>query len=189
MSRHNELRDGVADLAGRAFTLSHMRNDPLIYSGRAVKRMNDTPARASRNKEQSGAPPPEVTEQKGNLLICNLWQSGTESVHYMRVVVCRRRKGGGNRCTWRHASSSSGTSTPLSPLWMDCWGWRRQQPWRGYPVDWPSSGSNHTKRRVDTSRVGLRPLWCATPTAAYGDPGCQRTGSVCSGHSGRTAQG
>ena len=28
---HNELRDGVADLAGKAFTPSHGRNDPLIY--------------------------------------------------------------------------------------------------------------------------------------------------------------
>ena len=30
-ARHNELRDGVADPASRAFTLSHVRNDPLIY--------------------------------------------------------------------------------------------------------------------------------------------------------------
>ena len=30
-ARHNELRDGVADLASRAFTPSHVRNDPLIY--------------------------------------------------------------------------------------------------------------------------------------------------------------
>ena len=30
-ARRNELRDGVADLASRAFILSHVRNDPLIY--------------------------------------------------------------------------------------------------------------------------------------------------------------
>ena len=29
-AHHNELRDRVADLAGKAFTPSHMRNDPLI---------------------------------------------------------------------------------------------------------------------------------------------------------------
>ena len=29
--------------------------------------------------------------------------------------------------------------------------------------------------------------WCAPPTAVYGDSGCRRTGSVCSGHSGRMA--
>ena len=27
---HNELRDGVADLAGKSFTPSHVRDDPLI---------------------------------------------------------------------------------------------------------------------------------------------------------------
>ena len=27
---HNELRDGVADLAGKTFTPSHMRDNPLI---------------------------------------------------------------------------------------------------------------------------------------------------------------
>ena len=35
-ARHNELRDGVADLASRAFTPSHVHNDPLIYQGCAV---------------------------------------------------------------------------------------------------------------------------------------------------------
>ena len=30
MARHNELRDGVADLAGKAFTPSHVRDDSLI---------------------------------------------------------------------------------------------------------------------------------------------------------------
>ena len=68
-ARHNELRYGVADLAGKAFTPSHVRDNPLIYSGRAVKRMKATPAGASGNKDQAGAPPPEVTEQKGELLI------------------------------------------------------------------------------------------------------------------------
>ena len=29
-ARHNKLRDGVADLAGKSSTPSHVRNDPLI---------------------------------------------------------------------------------------------------------------------------------------------------------------
>ena len=41
-----------------------------------MKRTKDTPA---------GALPPEVTE-KGDLLIHDLWQNGTDSVHAMRVV-------------------------------------------------------------------------------------------------------
>ena len=43
-ARHNGLRDGVADLAGRAFTPSHVRNDPLIYQGCAVMRSKSQPA-------------------------------------------------------------------------------------------------------------------------------------------------
>ena len=46
---HNELRDGVADLAGKALTPSHVRNNPLIYSGRAVKRTKSAPAVANGN--------------------------------------------------------------------------------------------------------------------------------------------
>ena len=45
-ARHNELRDGVSDLAGKALTPSHVRDDPLIYSGRAVKRTKAAPAGA-----------------------------------------------------------------------------------------------------------------------------------------------
>ena len=69
--RHNELCDWVADLAGKAFTPSHVHNDPLIYSGRAVKRTKATPAGARGNKDHAVALPPEVTEEKGDLLICD----------------------------------------------------------------------------------------------------------------------
>ena len=44
MAPHNELRDGVADLAGKAFTLTHVRDDPLIFAGRAVQRPKAQPA-------------------------------------------------------------------------------------------------------------------------------------------------
>ena len=71
---HNEIRDGVADLAGKAFTPSHVRKDPLIYSGCAVKRTKAAPAGANGDIVQKIAQPPEVTEQKGNLLIRDLWK-------------------------------------------------------------------------------------------------------------------
>ena len=71
-ARHNDLRDGVADLAGKAFNSSHVHDDPLIYSGCALKRTKATPAGESRNEDHAVAPPQEVTEQKGDLLICDL---------------------------------------------------------------------------------------------------------------------
>ena len=61
MARHKELRDRVADMAGKAFTPSHVRDDPLIYSGRAVKRMKVTPAGSNKTKTSEHPAAPEVT--------------------------------------------------------------------------------------------------------------------------------
>ena len=63
-----------------------MRDYPLIYSGRATKRTKATSAGAGGKNDHTVVPPPEVTEHKGDLLICDLWQQGTDSVHNMRVV-------------------------------------------------------------------------------------------------------
>ena len=70
MARHNELRDRVSDLAGKDFTPYHVRDNPLIYSGCAVKRTKATPAGSKKNSEHPAAP--EVAENKGNLLIRDL---------------------------------------------------------------------------------------------------------------------
>ena len=86
-ARHNELRDGLADLAGKDFTLSHVRDDPLIYSGRTVSRMKPTPDGSTKpNPTRETPEAPEVTEQKGDLIIRDLWQQGTASVHNMSFV-------------------------------------------------------------------------------------------------------
>ena len=85
-ARHNDLRDGLVDLAGKAFTPSHVRDGPLIYSGRAVKKTKAAPAGANRDSGQTTAQPPEATEQKRDLLIQDLCQQGTKIVHHMRVV-------------------------------------------------------------------------------------------------------
>ena len=82
-ARHNELLDGVADLAGKAFTPYHVRKDPLIYSGRAVKQTMTTPESKKISEHPAAL---EVTEQKGDLLIRELWQQGTDRVHGMCVV-------------------------------------------------------------------------------------------------------
>ena len=51
-----------------------------------MKKTKATPSRYSGINNQARAPPPEVTEQKGDLLIREIWQNGTDSVHDMRVV-------------------------------------------------------------------------------------------------------
>ena len=87
LNKHNELRDRVADLAGKAFTPAHVRDDPLIYSGRAMSRTKPKPAGSNLTKTtDKTTAEPEVTEQKGDVLIRDLWQQGTDSVHDMRAV-------------------------------------------------------------------------------------------------------
>ena len=51
-----------------------------------MKRPKANPARTSGSTYRDGAPPPEATKHKGDLLICELWQNRTDSVHNMRVV-------------------------------------------------------------------------------------------------------
>ena len=64
-----------------------MRDDPLIYSGRAVSRKKPTPAGSTEPKPTRETPAaPEVTKQKVDLLIRDFWQQGTDIVHDMRVV-------------------------------------------------------------------------------------------------------
>ena len=63
-------------MASKAFTPSHMRDGPLVYSGRAVKRTKATPAEDSGNKNLAVAPPTEVTKHKGDLLIRDLCRRG-----------------------------------------------------------------------------------------------------------------
>ena len=131
---HNELSDGVEDLAGKDFTPSHVREDPLVYSGRSVKSTKAAPSGVNGNSGQTAGQLTEVTEQKGDLLIRDLWQQGNDSVNEMRVVntdtpthqkkdsaKCLHEAEQGIRgCIWRLASRSVGTSPPFSPRWTGC---------------------------------------------------------------------
>ena len=78
-SCHNKLCDGVAKLAGKTFTLRHMRNDPEIFRGLA---MHGGKAKA-KSKE---TPPQDKEDLKGDILIQYLWIQRTYSIHEMHVV-------------------------------------------------------------------------------------------------------
>ena len=62
MARHNYLRDGVTDLAGKTFTLSHVRNNPLIFAGCTVKKPKSKPSGTSGSTDWDGETHPEETE-------------------------------------------------------------------------------------------------------------------------------
>ena len=59
---------------------------------------------------------------------------------------------------------------------------------------WIEGKSDAKEDSIPVDIVSMAIIWymydgCAPPTAEYGDPGCRRTGSVCSSHSGKMAQG
>ena len=70
---HNELQYGVADLAGKAFTPSHMRDEPPIFTGCALKRLKAKLAGTSGTTDHDGTMPSEAMEQKGDLLIRDIY--------------------------------------------------------------------------------------------------------------------
>ena len=86
MAHHNDIRDRVADLYIKDFTPSHVRDDLLIFAGCAVKRPKSNPARTKGTTVPDNTPSLEAMEQKGDLLIRDLWKNSTDSVHDMRVV-------------------------------------------------------------------------------------------------------
>ena len=51
-----------------------------------MKRTMAAPSGAGGTSKHAEVQQPEVTEQKGDLLIRKLWQKGTDSVHDIRVV-------------------------------------------------------------------------------------------------------
>ena len=69
MARNNKICDGVLDLAGKAFTPAHVRDEPKIFTGRAVQVGK---AKGKAKGKGTEAPPPEERREKGGLLIWNL---------------------------------------------------------------------------------------------------------------------
>ena len=84
--RHNELHDGVAYLDGKYFTPTHVRDNPFIFTGCAVKRPKSKLARSKATKAKAATPLIEATEQKCDLLIRHLWRNGTDSVYNILIM-------------------------------------------------------------------------------------------------------
>ena len=51
-----------------------------------MKRLKENPARTKGTTVPDDTPPLKATEQKGDILICDLWKNVTDSVYDMRVV-------------------------------------------------------------------------------------------------------
>ena len=203
MARHNEIRDKVADLAGKSFFPSQVRNIPLIFAGCAVKRPKENSASTKGTTVLDNMPPLEATEQKGDLLIRDLWHIGTESVHDMRIVntdakshlaktsgTCLREAEQAKKnmyleaCLQQSLQSSSFVASVDRLLGVEATATLKRMP-----VDLQQSRGNPNRGRADTSRVESPSLWYGPHTGVSGVPGCWRTKLVSSARSGKTAPG
>ena len=70
MEGHNDICDGVADLDGKDFIPNRVHDNPLIFAVFAAKRGKSEP---NRSKTTPSTKQLEATEQKNDLLICDLW--------------------------------------------------------------------------------------------------------------------
>ena len=68
---------GSPTLQSKAFTPTHVRNNPKIYTGHSV---------CGGKYKFKSYPSQDAGYLKGYLLIRYLWMQGTGSIHYMRVV-------------------------------------------------------------------------------------------------------
>ena len=83
ISRHNEVRDELADLAAKAFVPSAVRDEPRIHTSRPSESTSataDTNSPVSRNLQNS------QNEDRGDLLIRGLWERGTDCILDIRVT-------------------------------------------------------------------------------------------------------
>ena len=82
ISRHNEIRDKLVDLASRAFTPSAVRDEPKIYPCRPAVELRTTdqqPVIRNLCKHQG--------EERGDVLIRGLWQKGTDAIIDVRITA------------------------------------------------------------------------------------------------------
>ena len=83
ISRHNEIRDELSDLASKALSPSSVRDEPKIHNGRTLEGKSD-----EENKEN---PVKRLfcnkgTEDRGDILIRSLWARGTDCIIDVRIT-------------------------------------------------------------------------------------------------------
>ena len=83
MTSYNKLLNEVADLAGKSFTTLYVCEEPLIHIGPTVRDVKAQPTGSLLNNPYVAK---EASDQKGDLLIRNLWKRETNIIHNMCVV-------------------------------------------------------------------------------------------------------
>jgi hypothetical protein len=85
ISRHDEIKDELGQLAGKALKPSAIRDEPLINNGRKVECSSDAPTEA----DLSTTPPSPVVrdnDNRGDLMIRGFWSRGTDCIIDVRIT-------------------------------------------------------------------------------------------------------
>ncbi len=86
ISRHNEIRDELCDLAGRALFPSAVRDEPKIYPSHPAEPETTSASPAepavTRNLRRNAS----NTEDRGDVLIRGLWARGTDCIIDVRIT-------------------------------------------------------------------------------------------------------
>jgi hypothetical protein len=77
--RHNEIRDELVHMAGKALTPSAVRDEPLIRPCRNVEKVNTCPATQTNAK-------PASEDDRGDILLRGFWARGTDCIVDVRVT-------------------------------------------------------------------------------------------------------
>jgi hypothetical protein len=77
--RHNEIRDELVYLAGKALTPSAIRNEPLIHTGRIADVTRPCPT-------SSTSSPAAGEDDRGDILLRGFWARGTDCIVDVRVT-------------------------------------------------------------------------------------------------------
>jgi hypothetical protein len=85
ISRHNEIRDELIHMAGKAMTPSAIRDEPLIRPGRVAEKTTTCPTTgidltSSKEKDATGE------SDRGDLLLRGFWARGTDCIVDVRVT-------------------------------------------------------------------------------------------------------
>jgi hypothetical protein len=84
ISRHNEIRDELIHMAGKAMTPSAIRDEPLIRTGRVAEKTMTCPTIGIDSKLKEN----DVTGEsdRGDLLLRGFWARGTDCIVDVRVT-------------------------------------------------------------------------------------------------------
>ena len=83
ISRHNEIRDELSDLAIKAFTNSAVRDEPKIHPSRASEPKSDQKSQENSVKRLYRN---NANEDRGDILIRGLWANGTDCIIDVRIT-------------------------------------------------------------------------------------------------------